>query len=171
MSARLDLVGQSFGRLTVLAFAQIEREATRWLCECRCGARLVVAGRNLRSGNTASCGCLHREIAADCGRRSRIHGEGAGTPEYKSWAAMKARCLNPADKDFPSYGGRGVQICARWRNDYAAFLADMGRRPSIQHTLDRFPNNDGDYEPSNCRWATKSEQALNRSPKGTRRAA
>jgi hypothetical protein len=90
--------------------------------------------------------CLHRRIS----------------PEYTSWQAMKARCSNPNLSAFKYYGGRGISVCARWRDSFEEFLADMGRRPSMAHTLDRFPNNNGNYEPGNVRWATKSEQLKNR---------
>lgn len=84
-----------------------------------------------------------------------------GTPTYVSWQAMKARCANPAHHEWHRYGGRGITVCDRWRDDFAAFLRDMGARPSLAHSLDRFPNNDGNYEPENCRWATRKQQAEN----------
>jgi hypothetical protein len=93
-------------------------------------------------------------------RRLR-HGD-THSPEYKSWSGLKDRCLNSAGKLFPYYGGRGISVCLRWLV-YENFLADMGRKPTAQHSLDRV-NNDGNYEPENCRWATKKEQAMNRRP-------
>jgi hypothetical protein len=103
---------------------------------------------------------LHRDID---GSFDLTHGESdPPTPEYEAWHQMKSRCLNSKDKRFKDYGGRGIAICERWQNSYEMFLADMGRRPSPQHSLDRFPNNDGDYEPTNCRWATRSEQQQNK---------
>lgn len=88
------------------------------------------------------------------------HGEWLSA-EYRSWGAMKSRCLNPNSHAYSRYGGRGITVCDRWRDDFAAFLSDMGRRPSPQHTLDRFPDQSGNYEPGNCRWATAKEQIAN----------
>jgi hypothetical protein len=93
----------------------------------------------------------------------RKHGEGnrPWTPEYRAWCDLRARCNNPNFKQWADYGGRGIKVCDRWAS-YAAFLADMGRRPSPKHSIDRWPNPDGDYEPGNCRWATRKEQRHNR---------
>lgn len=92
------------------------------------------------------------------GWNKRTHGEGwRPTPEYRSWMAMLDRCRNPNNGSFHRYGGRGITVCQRWRRSYIAFLEDMGRRPSIAYTLDRI-DNDGNYEPGNCRWATAKVQ-------------
>ena len=109
-----------------------------------------------------------REVLAAGRAKARKHG-GWGTPEYKAWGAMIARCGRQKHREYPNYGGRGISVHAEWRNDFAAFLAYIGPRPSLEHSLDRFPNNDGNYEPGNVRWATPLEQAQNRrSQRGAR---
>lgn len=160
---RINLLGHVYGRLTVVA--QI---GTAWVCDCACGAKgKVVRTTLLRSGTTKSCGCLRREMGVTLGASSRKHGEGnkgKTTAEYRTWSGMISRCHNANHPLFPDYGGRGISVCAAWRADYRAFLADMGRRTSEFHSLDRI-NNDGNYEPDNCRWATWEQQNNNQRPK------
>ena len=157
MSFARDLSGKVFGRWQVRGERPICHGAAGvlyWQCECRCGAVAEVRTSSLLSGNSKSCGCLHRERSAE---RARRHG-GTYSHEWHSWVGMRRRCLSPRNQDFPKYGGRGISICAEW-GDFTVFLKDMGPRP-LGRSLDRI-NNDGNYEPGNCRWATPREQARN----------
>jgi hypothetical protein len=159
----IDLTGKTFGRLTVKSFVGVNiRHISLWLCECICGNKITVESGRLGSGNTKSCGCLN---AASRKTRLITHGQakaGNHTREYTAWMAMRGRCNNPRNLVWKDYGGRGITICERW-NDFTNFFVDMGLKPSPQHSLDRI-NVNGNYEPSNCRWATKREQTLNRRP-------
>ncbi len=163
ITARFDLTGKTFGRLLVEAFAGSTKRGSgslrrTWSCRCICGNVKVVVGDYLRDGTTRSCGCLEAENRRTMGTS---HG-GRRRPEYKVWEAMKHRCQNPANKKFADYGGRGIVVCDRWQG-FASFFEDMGPRPTPRHSIDRVDNNRG-YEPSNCRWATASEQRANRRP-------
>lgn len=149
---KVDLRGQKFARLTVVEFAGQKR----WKCICECGRKTLVDTRCLRSGNTKSCGCLRK----DNKRGNPTHG-GSRTPEFVSWTGMWNRCTNPKDRCFNIYGGLGVTICDRWKS-FENFLSDMGPRPTSAHSLDRFPNRSGNYEPENCRWATTLQQNRNK---------
>jgi len=162
-----SLVGQQFGRLTVLQDAgRTARNSVIWLCQCECGEIIKTGTSKLRSGHTRSCGCLGREQALSrldaFHKTSKVHGETHAnrTKEYKAWGSMKERCLNPLHPSYARYGGRGIKICGRWVNDYLAFLNDMGRsKPS--ESLDRIDVN-GNYEPSNCRWVDSKVQGRNK---------
>lgn len=157
-----DLSGAIFGRLTVTGQAPNIGRKTRWGCDCRCGGRAMVQTYLLTSGKTKSCGCLKIEMCHEGGKKNKSHGEAnrGRTPEYSSWNSMRDRCLNPSSRDYSNYGGRGIKVCKRW-DDYRCFLADMGRRPSPEHSLDRIRVN-GNYKPSNCRWSTAVTQQRNR---------
>lgn len=153
-------VGDRFGRLVVICKTQKqrgERIQNAWYCRCDCGNEVSHFTSNLRSGNTRSCGCLLRDILPTVNYR---HGESHSSPEYRAWKAMRTRARNPNIPGAQWYNLKGVKCCKRW-NDYRKFLADMGRKPTPRHTLDRI-NSNGDYKPSNCRWATYAEQMVNK---------
>lgn len=161
------LVGQRFGSLVVLSEAGRTRAKKRtWSCRCDCGREIVAIGGNLSSKKSRSCGCFrNEEQSRRIASRNTTHGQ-SNSPTYRSWAAMHSRCGNANATGFHRYGGRGIIVCGRWSN-FAAFLADMGERPDGK-TLDRFPDPDGNYEPGNCRWATPSQQARNKSARQDR---
>jgi hypothetical protein len=154
----LDIVGKRFGRWKVTSLHGVSKnKMSTWLCICDCGTERVVRGANLKNGTSKSCGCLHAEITA---ARERKHGEAWKTPEYAIWQAMIQRCTNPNAATWNYYGGRGICVCDRWRNSFENFIADMGRRPSSAHTLDRVENNKG-YDKDNCAWRTRKDQMNN----------
>ena len=152
----IDLTGKRFGRLFVISRGPNSGSHAAWRVRCACGNLSLVSGDSLRRGHTQSCGCLNAErVSAANG----IHFE-SGTPEHEAWHSMRRRCYVSTTKGYRHYGGRGIIVCERWRENYLFFLADVGRRPSDSHSIDRI-NNDGNYEPTNCRWATRSQQRLN----------
>lgn len=155
-----DLSNQTFGRLTILQMLPIKNHRAMWLCKCECGIIKPISSKGLLKGTTKSCGCLGKEKRI---KGSTTHGMGNKSPEYNTWVHIKDRCLNPKNNAFPWYGGRGIGVYPEWVNDFKAFFDYVGKRPSPKHSLDRYPNNDGNYEPNNVRWATFKQQQGNTS--------
>jgi hypothetical protein len=163
MPILIDITDKKFGRLTARKIA-FSRHYVFWHCDCDCGKQSVVSGKSLRDGNTKSCGCLRYEGSI---RHGYARQGAARRPEFVAWQAMLKRCNNPKTRGYEYYGGRGITVCKRWLR-FENFIADMGNRPGKGMSLDRI-NPDGHYKPSNCRWATATEQSRNRRAWGTAR--
>lgn len=153
MPAFKNLTGQRFSRWTVIERGPNLGRHVRWLCRCECGNTALVASTNLVKGISRSCGCLHIDTISTHRR--------TGTPEHRTWIAMKSRCYTKSNIGYPYYGGRGIAVCDRWVHNFENFLADMGERPGPEYSLDRINSNDN-YSPDNCRWAMREVQDNNR---------
>jgi hypothetical protein len=157
----IDITNQRFGRLVAVErLLPPSGHEAKWSCICDCGGKAFVRVTDLRRGRTTSCGCYFVERRRVAALRHGHASKGEVSPTYKIWNGMLARCTNPRVSHYENYGGRGIRVCERWRS-FANFLADMGERPSINHSIDR-RDVDGHYEPGNCRWATQAEQRANR---------
>jgi len=155
---RKDLTNQIFGRLLAIRFFKNDKHGkAHWKCLCDCGSSCIVCGACLISGNTRSCGCLHREVSREI---NTTHGL-THIPEYDTWRKMIYRCYNKKCSHYSDYGGRGITICNRWKESFNAFIEDIGERPSDRHSLERINNNKG-YCKSNCKWAFSKEQSRNK---------
>jgi hypothetical protein len=174
MPARSLSPGDKFGRLTVVCYSHTNKHKNQvWLLRCACGGSATVTTAELRKSGTQSCGCLKRDTMAARNMATAIannnspelSGRSIADPDVRSlydvWKAMRQRCNNPNDKEYANYGGRGVKVCERWDRSFAAFLSDMGTRPSSKHSIDR-ENNEKGYEPGNMRWANPAQQVRNR---------
>ena len=154
----IDLTGQTFGRLTVLKRAENSPSGrSRWLCQCECGNTCIVHSTSLHSGNTRSCGCLKAEVSRE---KATTHGM-SGTSLFNVWCAMHSRCLNKNNHSYGNYGGRGIRMCDEWMDSSTFFDWALANGYKEGLTIERIDVN-GNYEPSNCKWITKAEQARNK---------
>lgn len=160
MGRPLNLLGEVFGRLTVLSLHHSDPQGRWWVCQCECGSFAIVPAKSLKFGKTSSCGC-------GIGGLRHGHCKGRASPTYNTWRAINYRCHNEKAWNYQWYGGKGIRVCSRWRESFENFLADMGiappdpTQPGKAMTLDRRDPTKG-YEPDNCRWATKIEQEANK---------
>lgn len=150
----IDHSGETHDYWTIVRYSYTDKDRKRrYLVKCKCGVEAVMNIKRILNGESKSCGCRNIENHTTHNRsRNRIYG---------AWLNMKGRCTNPKSHKWPYYGGRGITVCDRWLTDFKAFAADMGEPPTVKHSIDRI-NNDGNYEPGNCRWATIAQQSSNR---------
>lgn len=160
-----NLIGRRFERLVALevrrgCLANGRKTKIHWKCLCDCGNVVFVSKSNLVTGHTKSCGCINIEATKKANTKHGHNRTGKPSSEYTTWASMIQRCVDPKTKRYEDYGGRGITVCERWR-DFSNFIADMGVKPFKEASIER-KNNDGNYEPCNCKWATRTEQGGNK---------
>lgn len=157
-------IGELFGRITIIKDLGNTKDWRRMvLYKCSCGNVKKSRFDAIYRGMTKSCGCLHSEVVSELMSNNKKHGDncrGKTSKEYTAWRGMIMRCENINDPRYKFYGGRGIEVCSQWRNSYQQFLQDMGRKPTLKHSIDRI-NNNGNYSPDNCRWATPTQQSSN----------
>lgn len=162
-----DRVGEIWNNFTIIKFDKAVPKKQGgyrhyWMCKCTCGIIKSIMYGNLQSNNIKSCGCLKSKLISD---KNTIHGHAKSnkiSTEFKTWSSMIFRCYNSNCKNYKYYGGRGIQVCDRWKNSFKNFLEDMGIKPGKYYSIDRI-NNEGNYELTNCKWSTKIEQSNNQS--------
>jgi hypothetical protein len=160
----MDLTGERYNKWTVISFHSLyKNKISKWVCKCDCGNEAVVLRNALRNGASKSCGCDRKKTLIKMLTKHGQSKKGEMTAEYTAWKCLKARCLNSKLKTFPYYGGRGVKVFVGWlgENGFETFFEYMGKRPSPEHSVDRWPDKNGNYEPGNVRWATKIQQSGN----------
>ena len=155
----INYEGYKFGNLLIMKFSHKIKSRCYWLMKCDCGTEKAININDVRHGKINSCGCIHKKQLVKRNKDNTIHGY-FGTKTYASWSRMIGRCYNIKDKNYPNYGQRGITVCDSWRESFISFLNAMGERPN-NTSLDRI-NNNGNYEPNNCKWSTPKEQARNR---------
>jgi hypothetical protein len=159
---KTNMIGKRFGRLVIIEKIINKSGPKIYKCRCDCGKEINVRLTSLKTGNSKSCGCLRRDSLLIANTKHGFSKIGQIKGEYRSYYAMKNRCYNPDAVGYNQYGGIGIKVCERWLESFNNFIEDMGLKPSPLHTLDRYPDVNGNYEPGNCRWATKKEQGNNR---------